>query len=87
MCEQELAYSTTYYWKVRAVSKTSASEWATGVFTVAGEPAAAPTAPPAAATPTPVDTSTPVYIWVIIGIGAALVIAVIILIVRTRRVA
>jgi photosystem II stability/assembly factor-like uncharacterized protein len=86
MSEQALEYSTTYYWKVRAVSKTSGSEWATAVFTTEGEAPPPPTAPPVV-TPTPVDTTTPVYIWVIIGIGAALVIAVIILIVRTRRVA
>jgi hypothetical protein len=87
MSEQELAYSTTYYWKVRAVSKTSGSEWATGVFTTEGEPAATPAAPTSAPTSAPADTSTPAYIWVIIGIGSILVVAVIVLIVRTRRVA
>jgi hypothetical protein len=85
LCDQSLEYSTTYYWKVRGKSNTSASEWATAVFTTIGQPGQAPTAPPTP-TPTP-EPGTPVYIWVIIGIGAALVIAVIVLIVRTRRVA
>ncbi|MFC1894073.1 hypothetical protein ACFLYR_08715 [Chloroflexota bacterium] len=86
LSEETLANSTTYYWKVRAISKTTNSEWATAVFTTEAK-APAPPAPPVTPTPTPVDTGTPMYIWVIIGIGAALVIAVIILIVRTRRVA
>jgi hypothetical protein len=79
-----LAYSTTYYWHVRAVSATSSSGWATGVFTTVAQAPPPPTQPPVTPTPTP---ATPAYIWVIIGIGAALVIAVIILIIRTRRVA
>jgi photosystem II stability/assembly factor-like uncharacterized protein len=85
LVEQSLEYNTTYYWKVRGKSRTSASEWATAVFTTIGPPGAAPTAPPTQAPPP--EPETPVYIWVIIGIGAALVIAVIVLIVRTRRVA
>jgi len=83
-CEQQLDNSTTYYWKVRAVSKTSQSDWATGVFTTEGKapsPPPSPTPTPPPPTPEPV---TPMYIWVIIGVGAALVIAVIILIIRTR---
>jgi photosystem II stability/assembly factor-like uncharacterized protein len=84
LAEGDLAYSTTYYWKVRAVSKTSDSEWAQAVFTTEAE-APEPPEPPPPPPPTP-EPTTPVYIWVIIGIGAALVIAVIILIVRTRRV-
>jgi photosystem II stability/assembly factor-like uncharacterized protein len=81
---EDLAYGTTYYWKVRAVSKTSDSEWAQGVFTTEAE-APEPPEPPPPPPPAP-EPTTPVYIWVIIGIGAALVIVVIILIVRTRRV-
>jgi hypothetical protein len=82
--EQKLANETTYYWKVRATSKTSSSEWAEAVFTTE------PKAPPAPKPPTVVKEvlpppETPAYIWAIIGIGAALVIAVLILIVRTRR--
>lgn len=85
LSEQTLAYSTTYYWRVRAISKTSQSAWAEGVFTTVAAPPPPPTPPPSPP-PAPKPT-TPAYIWVIIGIGAALVIAVIILIIRTRRVA
>ena len=82
-----LDYDGTYYWHVRAVSKTSESEWATGVFTIGSAPATTP-APTTTAAPAPVvvEEIAPAYIWVIIGVGAALVIAVIVLIVRTRRV-
>jgi len=86
LCEQKLANSTTYYWRVRAISKTSNSEWASAVFTTEGTAPAAPK-PPSAPPPPPPAPGTPAYIWVIIGIGAPLVIAVIVLIVRTRRVA
>jgi len=90
-----LSYSTTYYWKVRALSATSESEWSdVGVFTTMAEPEEAPPpvvveelpapqitveVPPAEAPPTPS------YIWAIIGIGAVLVIVVLVLIIRTRR--
>jgi hypothetical protein len=81
-CEVELDYATTYYWKVRAISKTSQSEWAEAVFTTISAPPPPPEAPPPPEKPEP--PKTPAYIWVIIGVGAALVIAVIVLIVRTR---
>jgi hypothetical protein len=84
LSEQELDYSTTYYWQVRAIGQTTQSEWATGVFTTEGEPPPPPE-PPAPPPPPEPPPPTPAYIWVIIGVGAALVIAVIILIVRTRR--
>jgi hypothetical protein len=85
MSEQKLDVSTTYYWKVRAIAKTSDSEWAQGVFTTMSAPPPPPEEPPPEKEPPP--PTTPMYIWVIIGVGALLVIAVIILIVRTRRVA
>jgi len=86
--DTDLTYSTEYYWKVRAVSDTSESIWATGVFTTMEEPVEAPApveitpAPPAPVLPI---AETPAYVWAIIAIGAVLVIALIILIVRTRR--
>jgi len=79
--EADLAYSTVYYWKVRATSATTQSEWATGIFTTEAAPPEAPPPPPP-----PPEPTTPGYIWTIIGIGAVLVIALIVLIVRTRRV-
>jgi hypothetical protein len=85
--ETELDYATTYFWKVRAVSQTSASEWAMAVFTTQ-EYDAPMTAPPTAAveTPNPTVTSTPYYVWILIGIGVVLVGALLWLIVKTRQV-
>ncbi len=88
--DTNLAYSTEYYWKVRAISDTSESIWATGVFTTMAKPVEAPApvvveevpAPPAPVLPI---AETPAYVWAIIAIGAVLVIALIVLIVRTRR--
>jgi hypothetical protein len=89
--DQDLEYSTTYYWAVRAVSADAESDWARGVFTTMA-PAVAPP-PPIVVEPTPApiieippSPITPAIIWAIIGIGAVLVIALIILIIRTRRV-
>ena len=79
-----LDYSTTYYWRVRAVGASSTSAWSTCIFTTAAEEAV-----PVEETVELVQVTeeiTPVWIWVIIGVGAALVIAVIVLIVTTRRV-
>jgi len=94
----DLAYSTTYYWRVRALRDTVViSSWRSGVF-VTGAKAVAPPKPvevtPAPPAPQITVTSppitipvqpTPSWVWAIIGVGAALVIAVIVLIVRTRR--
>jgi len=81
----ELDYSTTYYWRVRAVSASSQSAWGVGTFTTLAEPAApvepGPVEPIVIPTPIP-----PAVLWTIVGIGAVLAIAVIVLIVRTRRV-
>ena len=86
-----LSYSTTYYWKVRAISATSQSEWGVGVFSTIAKPVAV--APPVEITevPPPAVTITqpqitPNFIYAIIGIGAALAVLVIVLIIRTRRV-
>ena len=82
----DLSYSATYYWKVRAVSATSASNWATGVFTTAAAPVeVVPPPPPVEIPPLPAPIS-PAWIWAVVIIGAVLVIAVIVLIVTTRRV-
>jgi hypothetical protein len=100
-CNIDLDYSTTYYWHVKAVKgTTSASNWATGVFTTIAAPAAEVWTCPIdgltfdsqaalqahnAAAHAPVIPTTPTYIWIIVIIGAVLVIAVIVLIVTTRR--
>jgi hypothetical protein len=89
----ELAYATVYFWKVRAFSDKSESEWGVGTFTTLAKPVPPPKpapapkpTPPVVLPPAPAPI-TPAYIWAIIIIGAVLVICVIVLIVRTRRVA
>jgi hypothetical protein len=90
-----LAYNTTYYWRVVAITATGSSDPVIGVFTTVAGPvttSVGPTTSPITITNTSVivtnaSTETPGYIWAIIGIGALLVIVVIVLIVRTRRVA
>ncbi len=85
----KLDYSTSYYWRVKAMSAASTTDWSAGVgFTTIAPPPPPPPPPPAPA-PAPiveVTEITPGWIWAIIAIGAVLVIAVLILIVRTRRV-
>jgi photosystem II stability/assembly factor-like uncharacterized protein len=82
-----LDYSTSFFWRVRAVTDAGTSPWVASVFST--EEAADP---PVTVTQTSTTTTevteeiTPMYIWVIIIIGAILTIAVIVLIVRTRRV-
>ncbi len=84
--ETDLAYFTTYYWKVRAVSATGTSNWATGVFTTMERPAEIIAPPPPVQIPPTPAPITPAWIWAIVVIGAVLVVAVIVLIVMTRRV-
>ncbi len=84
-----LANSTNYFWRVKAISGTSESAWATGTFTTAAAPVVAPTppAPPAPVAPItipPVQQITPNWIYAIIGIGASLAVLVIVLILKTR---
>jgi hypothetical protein len=93
VCDVELKYLTVYFWRVRAISDMSESEWAVGTFMTMAEPEAkeppivieqlpAPKIEiPAAAEP----IVSPVLIWVIIGIGGVLVICVIVLIITTRQ--
>jgi hypothetical protein len=80
----QLDYSTTYYWRVRAVKDGVYSGWTYCLFSTMDEPEEPiPPVEPVIIEQTEV---TPTWIWVIIGIGGALTIAVIILIVTTRRV-
>ena len=89
MSDVELKYLTIYFWRVRAFSDISESEWGVGTFTTVGPP---PPPPPPPAKPLPpvvippaAAPIAPVYIWVIIGIGGVLAIVVIVLIVVTRK--
>ncbi len=80
--EKKLNYMTTYYWKVRAISKNSQSQWAVGIFTT--EPAPSASAPPAPPAPPPAS-GTPMYIWGMLAIMVVLIIVLLILIMTTRR--
>jgi hypothetical protein len=86
-CDRDLDYNTTYFWKIRAISPTSYSEWAVGIFTT--EAVSSPVTPPPPPPPaTTAPTSPPVnlaFIWAIIGISATLVISLLVLIVRTTN--
>jgi hypothetical protein len=102
VAREDLKYSTTYWWRVRANSATATGDWVTSFFTTEAEPEEAP--PPIVVeekeTPAPVITveippavekvtqAIPDWaLYTIIAVGAVLIIAVIVLIVRTRRVA
>ncbi len=84
-CEQELDYTTTYFWKVRAINAIGESEWGVSVFTTEAAPAPAPQNQ-ATASPVPISstTTTSWYVYVIILIGVALVVSLLFLIVRTQ---
>jgi hypothetical protein len=96
--DEQLAYGTVYYWRVRASAPaTSVTPFINGIFTTVGKPAPPTSAvppvtitsvPPPTVTvnlPPPVEAIPSYLLWIIIGIGAILVIALIVLVVRTRR--
>ncbi len=82
--DKDLDYNTTYYWKVRAISPTSNSEWAVGIFTTEPPPPASASPPPSPPAP-PSTLGTPMHIWVMLAIVVVLIIALLILIITTRR--
>jgi hypothetical protein len=85
--DRDLDYSTSYFWKVRAVNAASHSEWGTSVFTTEAAPAAPPPAqpsPPPSPPPAPAPLVPRHLLWLMVGIGATLVIGLVILIVGTR---
>ncbi len=95
--DEELAYSTVYYWKVRPTGTAypaAGTPYVMGIFTTMAKPTE--TQAPITITNTQptwtveVPDTQPVIpsylLWIIIAIGAILVIALIVLIVRTRRV-
>jgi len=51
--DKDLTYSTTYYWRVRAVAAGNASDWVSSVFTTRDAPSTATSAPAATVTVTP----------------------------------
>jgi hypothetical protein len=86
-CDRNLDYSTTYFWKVRAISNISSSEWGIGIFTTEAAPSTAAQSQTSTTSPTLIPTSSiPSYmIWVVIGTGVVLVTSLLVFTVRTRR--
>jgi photosystem II stability/assembly factor-like uncharacterized protein len=86
-CDRDLDYSTTYFWKVIAISSTSYSNWGTSVFTTEAAPTAPlpPQSSPQSPVPEPTPTIPSYLMGVAIGIGAILFVALLVFIVRTRR--
>ena len=83
-CHIELEYSTTYFWKVRAVSADSYSEWGTNAFITEAAPSAIlpPQSPPLVVEPAP---TIPAYLMgIAIGVGVILIAALLVFIFRTR---
>jgi len=89
-CDRDLEYGTGYFWRVRAVSATSQSLWASSSFTTMSAPLP-PTTTPAPVTPPPVIERQPEvdeypYLpWIVVAIVTVLFVGIITLIVVTRR--
>jgi hypothetical protein len=86
-CDRELDYATTYYWKVRAISDISYSQWGACLFTTEAAPSTTAVQSQTATTsPTVITTSsiTSYLVMIVVGVGAALAISLIVLVVRTR---
>jgi hypothetical protein len=85
-CDRELDYATSYFWKVRAISEDSYSEWGVNTFTT--EAASSEPLPPESSSNVVIEPSptVPSYvIWLAIGVGAILAAALLVFILRTRR--
>jgi hypothetical protein len=83
-CDIELDYATSYFWKVRAVSEDSHSQWGVNSFTTedATSEIMPSQSPPIVIEPSP---TVPAYIiWIAIGLGAILVVALLVFIFKTR---
>jgi len=96
--DEQLAYSTVYYWRIRPTGTAypTTTPYVVGVFTTEAKPSDTTTEPQITITntqptftidmPAPQQPIPTYLLWIIIGIGAILVIALLVLIVRTRRV-
>ena len=85
-CDRDLDYSTTYFWRVRAINATGCSEWGTGVFTTRAAPSAPLPSPPSPTLPSESTPAIPPYlVWIAIGIGVMLFVVLLVFIVRTAR--
>jgi photosystem II stability/assembly factor-like uncharacterized protein len=84
-CDRDLDYSTTYFWKVRAISADSYSEWGTNVFTTEATPSALlPPQPPPPLVLEPAPSIPSYSIVAAIGIGVILIVTLLVFIVRRR---
>jgi len=84
-CDIDLEYSASYFWKVRAISADSYSEWGNNAFTTEAAPSEIAPSP---STPLVIEPAPKVPAYVIgiaIGVGAILVIALLVFILRTKR--
>jgi photosystem II stability/assembly factor-like uncharacterized protein len=86
-CDRDLDYSTTYFWKVRAISAISYSKWGTNTFTTEAAPSVplpspSPLPPPV---PEPAPTIPSYLLGVLIGTSVTLVVALFVVTVRRRR--
>jgi len=87
-CDVDLSYNTTYYWRVRAISLSSYSQWAVGIFTTEPSPAVPPPSPlspppqPQAPASPQAPPGTPVYIWGLIAIFVLLAVPLLVLITK-----
>lgn len=84
-CDIELEYSTSYFWKVRAIGTDSYSEWGINSFTT--ETAPAEMLPSESSSPLVIEPApaVPAYIiGIVIGVAAILVLVLLIFIIRTR---
>jgi len=86
-CDRELGYSTSYFWKVRAINANSYGDWVTNVFTTEAGNSTLPAlqSPP---TSSPSPGQTPLLpsqlLWAMVSIVVVLVTALLVLIIRTR---
>jgi len=86
-CDRELDYSTSYFWKVRAINANSYGDWVTNVFTTEAGNSTLPAlqSPPTSSPPpgqTPLIPSQ--LLWAMVSIVVVLVTALLVLIIRTR---
>jgi hypothetical protein len=86
VCNKELDYSTVYYWKVRAISDVSCSDWGVCLFTTEAAPSSEQQPQVSVTTNSiPATSSIPTYaVGIAIGVGITLVISLVVLTVRTR---
>ena len=84
-CDIKLEYSTSYFWKVRAISADSHSQWGVNAFTTEAAPRETELTQPPPLVIEPAPTSPTYMIWLAVGVGAVLVVVLLVFILRTRK--